>query len=136
MRLAGSDVVSSHANENGQARAAQGRHRDKNSSYAYNDSTLRGNGAKQSSCWPQTSLSAPKPPGNFNGAGILPPHTQSHAFRPPYKVSTPIYINSLITRLFCIYYPENLRLESNFFCMTLSYLVFPLSVKGLIKLLL
>ncbi|CAA7022760.1 unnamed protein product [Microthlaspi erraticum] len=86
----GSDVVSTHPNGNGRACAAdslksQGRNRDKNSSYAYNDSTLRGNGAKQSHCWSQASLSAPKPPGNFNGAGRFPPNTQSHGFRPTYK---------------------------------------------------
>ncbi|KAG7653710.1 YTH domain [Arabidopsis suecica] len=84
----GSDVVSSQPDNNGQAHAAdflKGNHRVNNSSYVYSDSTLRGDRTKRSNCWSQTSFSAPKPPGNFNGAGRLPPNTQAHAFRPPFK---------------------------------------------------
>ncbi|OAP12602.1 ECT11 [Arabidopsis thaliana] len=84
----GSDVVSSQPNDNGQAHTTdfrKGNHRDKNSSDVYADSTLRGDRPKGSNCLSQTSFSAPKPPGNFNGAGRLPPNTQAHAFRPPFK---------------------------------------------------
>ncbi|XP_023645456.1 YTH domain-containing protein 1 [Capsella rubella] len=84
----GSDVVSSQPNDNGQAHATdvlKGSHRDKNSSYAYSDPTLRGDRVKRSNCWSQTSFSTPTPPGNFNGVGILPPNTQSQAFRPQFK---------------------------------------------------
>ncbi|CAH2038444.1 unnamed protein product [Thlaspi arvense] len=84
----GSDVVSSQPNDNGQARATdllKGSHRDKNISYGYYDSNLRGDGARRSNSWSQTSVSATKPPGSFSGAGKLPHNTQSHALRPPFK---------------------------------------------------
>ncbi|CAE5957004.1 unnamed protein product [Arabidopsis arenosa] len=71
MRFAGSDVVSSQPDDNSQTHATdflKGSHRDKNSSYVYSDSTSRGDQAKTSNCWSQTSFSAPNPPGNFNGA--------------------------------------------------------------------
>jgi len=98
MHFAGSDVVSSQPNDNGQAHTTdfrKGNHRDKNSSDVYADSTLRGDRPKGSNCLSQTSFSAPKPLGNFNGAGRLPPNTQAHAFRPPFKVPyTYLFINS------------------------------------------
>ncbi|ESQ35886.1 hypothetical protein EUTSA_v10009895mg, partial [Eutrema salsugineum] len=83
-----SDGISSQPNDNVQASATnflKGSYRDKNSSYGYYDSNLRGDRAKRSNCWSQTSASATKPPGNFNGADRFPLNTQSHAFRPPFK---------------------------------------------------
>ncbi|VVA90647.1 unnamed protein product [Arabis nemorensis] len=84
----GSDVVSSRPNVNGQACATdfiKGSHRDRNSSYGYYDLNFRGDRAKRSNCWSQTSVSSPKPPGNFTGAGRLPPNSQSLGFRSPVK---------------------------------------------------
>ncbi|KAL1214229.1 YTH domain-containing protein ECT2 [Cardamine amara subsp. amara] len=86
----GPNVVSSQPKDNGQARAAtdflKGSDRDKNSSYVNYDSTFRGDRAKRNNGWSQqTYYSAPKPPGNFSGAGRLPPNTQSHGSRPPFK---------------------------------------------------
>lgn len=87
----------------------QASHRDKNnSSYNnYQDSNLHGDRAVRSYCWSQTSVSSP---GNLNVYGQLPSFTQSHAFRPTFKVLTRIYFYS-----FCTFYPDNLRLKALLF---------------------
>lgn len=53
-------------------------------------------------------MSSTNPPGNLNVYGQLPSFTQSHAFRPTFKVPSRIYI-------FCMFCPENLRLKALFF---------------------